>query len=152
MAPRLVYPNRHLLNLVSRKPRGSAPGLTHPDLQSVAIRATVKKPCVTADGALDPHGLFSGIPPRGVCPYGWVNPGPTAPGLIVTNPSPSGRAQQQLSGPTSRTRTGGPTPGPWPGAHHNQPPPWPAGHSTTGESSLTPARPRGWSTQTDTSG
>ena len=80
MPPGLVYPNRHLRNLVSRKPWGIAPGLTHPDLQSVAIRATVKKPCVTADGALDLHGLFSGIPPRGVRPCGWVNPGPTARG------------------------------------------------------------------------
>ena len=80
MAPGLVYPNRQLRKLVSREPRGTAPGLTHPDLQSVAIRATVKKPCVTADGALDLHGLFSGIPPRGVRPRGWVNPGPMARG------------------------------------------------------------------------
>jgi len=46
------------------KPRGTAPGLTHPDLHALAVRAAVQKPCALADGAPVVHGLFNGVSPR----------------------------------------------------------------------------------------
>src|SRR6267378_776763 len=63
------------------EPRGTAPGLTHPDTPPVAIHATVKRPCAPADGTRGPHGLFTNVGPYTVRPCGWVNPGPTARGL-----------------------------------------------------------------------
>ena len=44
------------------KPRGTAPGLTHPSLHSVAIHTMVKK--AMQAGRRDPGlGVFSGVPP-----------------------------------------------------------------------------------------
>ena len=66
--------------LMPSKPRGTAPGLTHPGLHALAVRATVKRPCTPADGAPVLHGLFTGVWSDTELPCGWVNPGPTARG------------------------------------------------------------------------
>ena len=139
----------------SVKPRGSAPGLTHPDLHALAIRATAQKQCRPADGTPDLHGLASGIPaptpstsaggltpgrrpgahrnqPNTVCPgtARWRVRPPRAhgPGLPVTNPTPSIGAQHQ-EGPS--------TPGVTPRLGPAGPLPLNPG-----------AWPRGWSTRT----
>jgi len=91
------------------KPRGTAPGSTHPDLHALAIRATVKRPCAPAAGTRDPHGLCRGVRSDAERSLGWVNPGPTARGSPRPTPTPDGRARpDELSVD--------------PGAHRDQPP------------------------------
>jgi len=54
----------HPRGLVFRKPRGTAPGFTNPNLHALVIRATVQRPCAPADVTADVHGFASGVPPR----------------------------------------------------------------------------------------
>src|SRR6266702_233577 len=93
-APGLVSPSRHLRKLVSREPRGSAPGLTHPDLHAVAIARDGEDAMQAGGRDVKPAWPFRRRNVRHRAPA-WVGyPRADGPGLIVTNPSPSGGAQQ----------------------------------------------------------
>ncbi len=98
-----------------RRPRGTAPGLTHPG------PACAGNPC---DGEEAVHAGRRDATTRTVYsaaahstpffPSGWVNPGPTARGSPRPTSTPADRAQHRRSVPKP--------PGPRPRAHRNQPP------------------------------